>query len=82
MKAVPQNLLPHLAPGDQLNPASAGQLGATKWHYNHLPVHLPIRPLMQNVKTQELAIQSLETQLRALAPTRNNHLRAPKHNFC
>ena len=26
------------------NPASAGQLGATKWHYNQLPVHPPYHP--------------------------------------
>ena len=35
---------------------------------------------MQNFKTQEIAIQSLETQLRALAPTRDDQ--APKLNFC
>ena len=32
---------PELTNSTDLNSASADQLGATKWHYNHLPVHPP-----------------------------------------
>ena len=35
---------PQLTNSTDLNSASADQLGATKWHYNHLSIHPPIRP--------------------------------------
>ena len=55
---MPWLFLPHSAPTD-LNSASADQFGATKWHYNHLPIHPP----MQNFEIQFKPILTLCQQL-------------------
>ena len=54
---------PQLTNSTDLNSASADQLGATKWHYNHLPVHPPVHPPMQNFEIQFKPILTLCQQL-------------------
>ena len=63
---------PQLTNSTDLNSASADQLGATKWHYNHLPVHPsthpPVHPPMQNFKIQFKPILTLCQQFYGPGP--------------